>query len=550
MSLSEVRGRPVALVHSDKLGTESGVTTGHELTLQDLVDHEPLGLRAVVAGDLGVRVRGVHAIEIEGPAQWLRPGWAMLTTGLRFVGVADAAPAQRALVAELAEAGVSALLFGVGVPFEEVPRGLVAAAEHHGMPLLTVPAQVPFFQVEDFVNQSLLSADAYQLKRQLWLQNDLLAALSEAQPVTALVTRLGQLIRGTAVLFEESGRIVAATGEGPARLIWSEIGTRPSGTQRFTVGRWRVAARPVVLGGTGYWVAVASRSEGVLEDLAEPLLDSTQRLLGATRGARTLRLDQERAEAAQLLVTLADGVTPERIGRMWERLRVFRFRPHQPLRVLVAWPGPQQEGGGAMADDLLERAHGSGLPLLLRVLPDDGSGSVLHCLAADSAALEAWAAHLSRTHTVGLSEVLTDLLTLPSRLRDAEMAVHVAARRQAFVRARPGGADVEGFGLVRFEDVDLATWLLSSRGTDEVAAKTSQQLGELLARQDLVETVVTYFACGLDVQRTAEALFLHPNSVRYRLRRAEEVLNASLASTAIIANLHLALQDQIAERST
>jgi DNA-binding PucR family transcriptional regulator len=65
-----------------------------------------------------------------------------------------------------------------------------------------------------------------------------------------------------------------------------------------------------------------------------------------------------------------------------------------------------------------------------------------------------------------------------------------------------------------------------------------------------VETIVTYFACGLDIRRTRRALCIHPNSVRYRLRRCEEILDASLSSTALIANLHLALQDRIAETAS
>jgi DNA-binding PucR family transcriptional regulator len=65
-----------------------------------------------------------------------------------------------------------------------------------------------------------------------------------------------------------------------------------------------------------------------------------------------------------------------------------------------------------------------------------------------------------------------------------------------------------------------------------------------------VETIVTYFACGLDIRRTGRALCIHPNSVRYRLRRCEEILDASLSSTALIANLHLALQDRIAETAS
>lgn len=43
-------------------------------------------------------------------------------------------------------------------------------------------------------------------------------------------------------------------------------------------------------------------------------------------------------------------------------------------------------------------------------------------------------------------------------------------------------------------------------------------------------------------------MFLHPNSVRHRLRRVEELLGgAPITSAVIVANLYLALHDQLAE---
>nr|WP_284286840.1 helix-turn-helix domain-containing protein [Angustibacter aerolatus] len=39
----------------------------------------------------------------------------------------------------------------------------------------------------------------------------------------------------------------------------------------------------------------------------------------------------------------------------------------------------------------------------------------------------------------------------------------------------------------------------------------------------LLETVATYLSCGGALEATARALFVHPNTVRYRLRRAGEV---------------------------
>ena len=61
------------------------------------------------------------------------------------------------------------------------------------------------------------------------------------------------------------------------------------------------------------------------------------------------------------------------------------------------------------------------------------------------------------------------------------------------------------------------------------------------AHPQLRETLVAYFEHDLDVPATAAALHLHPNSLRYRLSRLEELLGGSLKHPATIAELHIAL---------
>ncbi len=99
--------------------------------------------------------------------------------------------------------------------------------------------------------------------------------------------------------------------------------------------------------------------------------------------------------------------------------------------------------------------------------------------------------------------------------------------------------------IVKFEDADVINWLLSSRSLEALSAKSEQQFGDLLRRPELVETLVAYFGSGMDAKTTAAAMFLHPNSVRYRLRRVEQIIEAPLSSAAVIANLYVVLHDQL-----
>ncbi|WP_052466865.1 PucR family transcriptional regulator [Mobilicoccus massiliensis] len=387
-------------------------------------------------------------------------------------------------------------------------------------------------------------SEMYRLRRQLWFQSELLAALADDQPVQALMVRLGQFVRGTAALYDEAGHVAASVGEGPIRLIAHELVHRDRDVHRFGVGRYHVLAGPVVMRGSGYWVALASRYPSTIDEIGEPLLESTQRMLSAMRGARSLSRTQEQTRARHLLTLLALEVTSDRVPALWRRLRGLRFSPNQPMRAVVAArTGIGRDSPRARADRLEalhESAHLTGLPLVLADEPTDSPRDepLLVALAPDEEmALARWCARVATQHVVGVSEPFTDLLHAPAAFRDARMAVRVGAtsRRQD---------DADG-PVVWFEDVDLATWLLSSRPVDDVNVRVTRQFGELLQRDELRDTLVVHLALGLDIAATAQRLFLHPNSVRYRLRRVEELIGASLQSPATLANLYLAFHEAI-----
>lgn len=58
---------------------------------------------------------------------------------------------------------------------------------------------------------------------------------------------------------------------------------------------------------------------------------------------------------------------------------------------------------------------------------------------------------------------------------------------------------------------------------------------------DLTATLRAYYACGARVDKTAERLFLHRNSVRYRLGRVETLLRLDIDAPHVIAAIIVAL---------
>lgn len=61
-------------------------------------------------------------------------------------------------------------------------------------------------------------------------------------------------------------------------------------------------------------------------------------------------------------------------------------------------------------------------------------------------------------------------------------------------------------------------------------------------KNELMETLEKYIANRCDLKETAEALFLHPNTLRYRLKRIEEVLEIDIKDFDTILSFMVAFK--------
>ena len=87
--------------------------------------------------------------------------------------------------------------------------------------------------------------------------------------------------------------------------------------------------------------------------------------------------------------------------------------------------------------------------------------------------------------------------------------------------------------VLRFDDLGVHRLLLQVPDPEDPRAFAREVLGRLATDRsertvELLRTLARYFRCDSSPQRTAKALSVHPNTVGYRLRRAEELSGLSL----------------------
>jgi len=379
-----------------------------------------------------------------------------------------------------------------------------------------------------------------RLRDTIEITNTLLTAISSTEPVNTLANRIGVLCHGTAIIYDVDGKIVASTGTAPAQLIWNEIAATNQSDLATEIGRWHVRSRRVALRDGIHVIAIASRGPETIEHLGELILDTSERLLGAVHGIQYGAIRRDRRDNEQLIASLHDGILPSREHRFWSRMTQFDFPAYAPVRAVELAPFGSESARESQVSQLVTQARSSGTPLLLMLHRTDREApAAIAAIVPESASGEAWLKAVSRRYLVGVSGPFDALSRVPESVREAETALDIGRQWAA------ASDDPAVIGPIWIDRIDLATWLLSHVDPKQLEARISATLAPL-HDPGLRETLVTYLASEQHIGRTAEALFVHPNTIRYRLGRVEEALGLPITSAPALANLVLSLRPEIA----
>jgi PucR family transcriptional regulator, purine catabolism regulatory protein len=498
-------------------------------TLGDLLAVQELGLELVTGGQeaLTRRVAGAHPIEVERPGTWLERDWVMLTTGVRLRHRAEE---QRSLIAELEAAGAAALGFGVEVVFKRVPSALEREARARSFPLFTVPLRTPFREIVSAVNRALVSRDLRVMQRLSSIQLQLMDALAEEDPERAVLARLASFVDATAILFGPDGSVEAATGDAPTGAIWKAISAHPAVLVEFTLDSRHTVATPVTsTRSVGGWLAVTSRRPRA-DRLTRPAVRATAPVLSALRHIRGAAREQDRAIRGALLEQALAPLSSDEAVTLAARAASLGIDMSAPVRVVLIRPRADRRGRPDL-HDICARLEQRLEAVLLRHLLSRRTSAIVALVQGEGKRLHGVIAELvDEEHGIaaGIGRPLARLEAIGHSLRDAEIAIHRVAQQS-------------GGRLLDFADFDLGTLLVSEAPTERVAPKVEELLGLLHSHPGLHTALVSYFQHELDIKRTAAAMHVHHNTLRYRLARAEEVMGRSLKNPATIASLYIAL---------
>jgi len=518
------------------------------LTLRDLLRELDIG-PAAGAGGLDAAVRWVHISELEDPTQWLSGGELLLTTGMQLGDDAQ----QRAYVARLAGHGLAGLGLGTGFRFDELPPAVVEAAEEHDFPLFEVPYELPFIALTERAFTSLVNEQYALLRRALAAHERLERIVLSEQGLEGVAGALASLVGGPAMVFDGRGEILASQGAEPqvAAQLGAELRDRSrAGARRGFMPAGELEGRSLALpvaraaGGEESapqaWL-VAAKDGGPLTEFDRLTLHQAVTIVALELLRRRMADDTERRLAGDVLTALVSG---ELAGPELERrLEPFGLRERAGILVLA----PPRSVKGAV-EDSLSRAVRDELPAGL--VAGTGRFTCALLAAPHGADDEELFAVAERLRARVAREVGTPLEAGAGRAvvpGDVRRAFH-EARCALEARALAGHNGAAGGGPVAtYHDLGSFQLLLSLQDDEALRLFCDSILapiedGEGAYGGELMRSLEAFIECNGQWERAARQLYCHRHTLRYRIRRVEELTGRSLDSARDRIDFWLALR--------
>lgn len=542
------------------------------LTVEQALSIEPLTQAKTVAGTSGLqrRIKHVTVMEVPDLTQWLKGNDFIITS---LYCIKDDHQAQIKLIQDIAKLGCAALAVKTDRYVRALPDEMKFIADDLAFPLIDIPPHITYIDIINPLMEKLLDHSASVLRKAdmafRWLQEVILSD----QGLEAALATLQQLVEYDLLIeCPDLGLFISApeNREPLTPLSDDDVRYLQKTCHPISLTRKRDSKDipslviPIIRRSLAYaflTVENYQQNQG-LSPTDQAVLDHGTALIAAEIMKLHSRAELERQHVNSFAEELIaqDFKSNE---AMFERARYLGLNLAQPCLPIVFdvdhfWQNIEQkqmnEEEVQVLKSRLQRnltsylktqspvpfvvAQRSDSLVILTTWPpnesDDNITASAHKMAQDIL-LQLKRAFPLLHFTGGIGRPYTGIRNVGKSFLEARKAIVLG--RQAY-----GRGDV-----FCYNKLGVYQLLCSHSAQDELVALRDEMLGPLATydkRQDtnFIETLTAYFSHNEDINATAQALFVHPNTIRYRLERAAQLLGRNLSSTDQRFQVYLALK--------
>lgn len=537
----------------------------------------------LVGGQAGLdrRVEWVRVIETPETPSRARAGDLLLTTAYP---IKDDPEAIVGLLATMAANQSAGLIVKLGMYLAELPEGMAAEADRLGLPLFTMPQEVPWADLMEPLLERIINAEHSRLKLSLSIHRRFTEIVLDGKGLDEIARALSEFLDSAVTIEDASFHLLAAAGGSeidkhrretlahhgtPPRVVLDpgiqrmlrEVDARRRPTKvppfpRLGMDRERIIAPVYAANQVLGYISVIDHPRDA-EELAFMAMEQAAIVAGMALIKDREVAAAESAVRGEFLEDLCEASYGEESAAL-RRARHLGY-PMAGQHVLVMVDIDDFRGfhrGKALTEEQIQSLKRE---FLRRI------GGVIR-------------RSIPRALVSGRSDMVLGLLPLGTEVDGYEPRVRALGQqiREAISEWRPGFTVSVGFSapvgapdgiavayrevlnmletMTRFGRRDQVvaatelgvTGLLASVADDRLLDFARRQLGPLADHDrrrggELLETLRAYLETG-EQQAAAKRLGIHPNTLRYRLDRITEIVDCDLSDAETRLNLAVALR--------
>jgi purine catabolism regulator len=423
------------------------------------------------------------------------------------------------LISELHRAGAAGLVVDEAISSSEA-----ALADDLALPVFILPQGTSIHLVERDILRTLVDREGQMARREVEAGQRLKQIFGRGG-IKAVLGELARLVGADVIVVDGEGEVVSRA-EGPAATQCAAETAFPIEVAGKVLGRLVLRVRPD--GSNALQTVYARQTAEIcgIEMLQQRTRQETEERLGLDLIDQLLDENHDEKVIAARLLRLGYDMADERrhvvvaLGAMSEQNQYVVC--HDVAREMQR--AAQRDG----ATVVMANYHSQFL-LFCSIAPNTAERRVrdwLHSALTNRSGQEC---------SVGVSRVVRSLAGLCGAVRQAldawELGRHIAGLESPYF----------------YEQMGLYRLLAELRGRDELARFYDETLGEL-ARYDrehnteLVHTLEAFFEGNANASQTSRALYVHRNTLNYRLQRIVEITGLDLNDAEARLAFQLALK--------
>lgn len=538
------------------------------LTVRRALKIGGLASSKLVAGCEGLdnEIHSVDVIEVPDIRDWIKPNELGVTSGYAIRGNSQA---QERLVRVMAENKAAALAVKPGRYLGgPMPKVMINAANETGLPLIEVPIDIPYTQITLPILSAILNEQTSRLQYESHIHGVLLKCVIENQGIESIAQTVSQIVGSPVCILDQSGRILTSSNENfdcvRIRTFLEEnfyrLGmdkNRKEGAfTGFAISLGDLLCIPAFGKGGVLGYLIVDRSEqGELNVFEETALREavTVIVLELTKH----RIVQEAETTVKRRFLLEHGLPQVVTGvQSQDRAKLLELDFADPYVVIVV-KARKQFGESSSAptkfwsrerlDSMLNWVKGPETMQWLPVFLDRGKDELIllcsgvDCIGEGRLSEYAIEALQRLRREISLSVGIETLLGV-SRVHMGKNSFPAAAE-EARKAITIGNSFMTSDGILLCQDMAVYEFL-SNVDRDVQAQFAIDNLSSLLnqdANPELIKTLTVFLQCGGQVAQAARKLFIHRNTLNYRLDKISSLLGCDVRKAKNRFRLGLAL---------